>query len=474
MVDRNPRLMLPVILAGYFMYGFDGNVVNVAIPALQRDLRAGPGALELVVGGYVFAYATGLVTGGRLGDLFGHRRPFLIGMAGFVAASVLCGLARTPGELVGARLVQGFAAAVMVPQVLALITATFPAATRSRALTWFAVTGGISGICGQVLGGLLLVADVFGLGWRAIFFVNVPVGAVVLAAAALLLPRTEPGRRAGLDPLGVAGISGSLALALAPLVLGRETGRPLWTWVSLAASVPVMAAALAWERRLARSGGRPLLELDLFRDRAFTAGLAINAAFMAFFFGFIFVTSLLLQAGLGLSALRAGLAFAPMAVLAMAAALTGRRLAARHGLRVLAAGCAITALSVFAMAVDLRVEGGQVTAATLMVCLGLMGLGNGLILPALIGAPLAGVRPAEAGAAAGMLSTAQQFAGVTGVAVLGTVFFSRLGGAHDRAGYAAAAEAATWITLGITLAMTALVPVLRRAPQVVQPVLERR
>ncbi len=473
-LERPHRLLLPVILAGFFIYGFDGNVVNVAIPALRRELRAGPAALELVVGGYVFTYAMGVVTGGRLGDLFGRRAPFLYGMAGFVVASVLCGLAQTPGQLVGARLLQGFTASVMVPQVLALITATFPAAERPRALVWFAVTGGISGICGQVLGGLLIVADLFGLGWRAIFFVNVPVGALVLVFAARLLPRAETGNRPGLDLVGVAGISGSLALALVPLILGREAGWPVWAWVSMAASVPAMAAALAWERRLTRAGGRPLLDLALFRSPSFNAGLAINAAFMVFFAGFIFVLSLLLQAGLGLSPLRAGLAFAPLAVLAMAASLGGRRLVARYGLRTLTAGCSISALSVLMIAVTLR---AGASTPWLVVGMSVMGLGNGLILPSLIAAPLAGVRPAQAGVAAGMLSTTQQFAGVTGVAVLGTAFFTRLGDAPARADYAAAAGLAAWITLGVTVAMTALVFALKRAeaPRAVEdsPVPER-
>lgn len=182
------RLLLPVILAALFMYGFDLNVVNVAIPSLQRELRAGQAALELIVGGYAFSYAAGLVTGGRLGDLVGHRRMFLLGMAAFTAASVLCGIAGSPAELVGARLVQGLAAATMVPQILALIVSNYPPAARPKALAWFGVTAAVSGVFGQVGGGLLLDADVLGLGWRVIFLLNLPVGVVVMALAARVLP----------------------------------------------------------------------------------------------------------------------------------------------------------------------------------------------------------------------------------------------------------------------------------------------
>jgi EmrB/QacA subfamily drug resistance transporter len=465
MTQTNDRrwLMLPVIMAAFFMYGFDGNVVNVAIPSLQHELHAGPAALEMVVGGYVFAYAAGLVTGGRLGDLFGYRRMFLIGMTAFTIASALCAIATNPTELVLARLLQGLTAAALVPQVLALVTATFPMNERARALSWYGVTGGLSGICGQVLGGLLLVANVFDLGWRTIFLVNVPVGIIVLAFALRLLPKTTPGRRPSLDFVGVVGISGSLALALVPLVLGHDLGWPVWAWVLLVLSVPAMTLAILWERRLARTDGQPLLNVELFKSRVFNAGLAINAAFMLFFTSTIFVLSLLLQNGLGLSALRAGLSFAPMALLAMGASLFGRKLVARYGLRVLTLGCVISGLSVLLAAVSLLVLGGHITTTWLVVSLALMGLGNGLILPSLVGAPLAGIRPEQAGVASGMLATTQQFASVTGVAVIGALFFTVLGAQPDRATYAAAAELAAWVAVGVIVVMVILVQILIRA-----------
>ena len=264
--------MLPVVLAATFIYAFDFNVVNVALPTLQRDLHAGPVALELVVGGYAFTYSAGLVTGGRLGDLFGYRLMFLSGMAAFTASSMLCGLSTTPSQLVAARLIQGLTAAAMVPQVLALITATFPPTERTRAFAWFGVTGAVSGVVGQVLGGLILDANVAGLGWRAIFFVNLPIGAVVFALAHRILPRLTTDRRPSLDLIGVVGISGALALALVPLTLGRSEGWPTWMWIALAASVPAMTLALRFERSLARRGGDPLMDLSLFASPAFRRG----------------------------------------------------------------------------------------------------------------------------------------------------------------------------------------------------------
>ena len=324
-------LMLPVVLLAMFMAGFDIWVVNVAAPSLQRDLGVSDAALQLIVGGYAFMYASGMVTGGRLGDLVGYRRMFMIGVASFAVASLLCGLAQSPAELVGARLLQGLTGAAMVPQVLALITATFPAPERSRALAWFGVTMGLAFVSGQILGGLLLQANILGLGWRAIFLVNVPVGAAALIAAAIVVPHARGHRRPRLDPLGAAGVSASVALALVPLTLGHDEGWPAWTWICLAACLPAFVLTLAWERRLTRRGGEPLLDLPLFRDRAFSAGTAVNFALMFFFGSFMFVLTLLLQAGLGQSPLRAGLQAGPLALAFTTMSILGPRLAARLG-----------------------------------------------------------------------------------------------------------------------------------------------
>ena len=212
---------------------------------------------------------------------------------------MLCGLAQSPAELVTARLLQGLTGAAMVPQVLALITATFPPPERSRALAWFGVTMGLAFVSGQILGGLLLQANELGLGWRAIFLVNVPVGAATLIAAAIVVPPARGHRRPRLDPAGAFGVSASLALALVPLTLGHDEGWPAWTWLCMAAAVPALVLTPAWERRLACRGGAPLLDLPLFRDRAFSAGLGVNFALVFFFGSFMFVLTLLLQAGLG-------------------------------------------------------------------------------------------------------------------------------------------------------------------------------
>lgn len=447
-------LMLAVLLSAWFMAQFDFFVVNVAAPAIERELHAGPAALELIVGGYAFAYAAGMITGGRLGDQYGPRRLFVIGMLAFTLASLFCGLAATSAQLVAARLLQGLAGALMVPQVLAVITATIPAEARPRALGWYGAAGGLGSIAGQVLGGLLLHVDVLGLGWRIIFLVNVPVGVVAAVLALRLLPRTPPRGRAGLDPLGAAGIALTLALLLVPMALGRTEGWPPWTWVCLAAALPVGALTLLWQRRLAATGGQPVLDLTLFRVPSYVAGIAAITAFMAYFASFMFTLTLLLQGGLGLNALQAGLTFAPMGVLFSATALLSSRLVARYGMRVLLVGGAITITGLLLLAAT-----GERGMPWPLPALALVGLGNGLTLPQLIHAALVDVRPERAGIGSGILTTAQQFAGAAGVAVVGSVFFA----VASSRGYGPAMEAAALIDIALILIVMGLVSFIRRS-----------
>lgn len=445
-------LMLPVLLAAMFMAQFDLYVVNVAAPTLQHDIGAGQAALELIVAGYGFTYAAGLITFGRLGDLVGGRTMFLYGTLAFVLASLLCGLAQSPSQLVVARLAQGLTGAAMVPQVLALITRTFPAAERPKALAWFGVTIGLGAVAGQVVGGVLLESDMFGLGWRAIFLVNVPIGLVAALLAHRLLPRHVGGGRSKLDPLGAVGISGSLALILIPLVLGRTEGWPWWTWTCLIAALPALVATVAWERALARRGGRPMLDLDLLRNSVFARGLVVSVGIFCAFFSFMFTITLVMQSGLGLRPLPAGLAFTPLGIAFAVASIASPRVAAKQGARLISVGAVIAGAGLLGLLLVLVLSGADTSVARVIGPMILVGFGNGLAVPALTGAVLAGARPKNAGSAAGILTTGQQFAGAAGVAALGTVFFQALGHATDVAGYA---RADIWV-VSIDLVLVAL------------------
>jgi MFS family permease len=414
--------MLPALLAAMFMAQFDLYVVNVAGPSLEHDLHMSDALLELVVAGYGFTYASGLVTGGRLGDLYGPRRMFIAGTLAFSVISVLAGLAQSPGQLVAARLAQGLAGALMVPQVLATITAVFPREERAKALSWFGVTIGGGAVAGQIVGGVLLQADIAGLGWRPIFLVNGPIGIAAAAAAVALQPATRPTSSPRLDPLGAIGISAGLALILAPLALGRSESWPLWTWVALAASIPVLVLTLRWEQ----SHRQPLVDLMLFRNASFTRGLVVSAAAFAGFFSLTFALSLLLQGGLHLTPLRAGLTFGPLGVAFSVASISAQRLVARHGVRLVVIGLGVSTLGNVLLWSVLVLSGAHLTATRLIGPMVLIGAGNGLGIPALLGSVLARIAPDRAGTAAGLVTTTQQFASAAGVTGIGSIFFAVL------------------------------------------------
>ncbi|MDA3645837.1 MFS transporter [Saccharopolyspora indica] len=415
--------VLGVALTGTFLATFDLFVVNIAVPSLRADLRAGDAAIELVVSGYAFAYAAGLVTGGRLGDRFGYRRTFALGMAAFAVASLLCGIAATPGQLVAARLLQGLAAAAMVPQVLSLITVTFPAEHRGRATAWYGAVSGIAALAGQILGGLLLTS---GLGWRMIFLINVPFGLIAAALAARLLP-AGGGRMARFDPVGAVAVSLTLALVLVPLALGREAGWPWWTWVCLVAVVPIGLLTTRAQLGLARRGGEPIIDPQLFGNRRYLALLAASALFQLYFGALMFTLTMLLQGKLGSSPVTAALVFLPQGVLFTVGSMLGGRLTARYGVRVLLSGGVMAMAGLVALAGALAATGGELPSWWLAPPLALVGLGNGFLLPPMIGAALAQVRPDQAGAASGTFTTTQQFANSLGVTLLGTLFFALAG-----------------------------------------------
>jgi len=454
--DPGPDLsrwwILPVLLTGMFMAQFDLYVVNVAAPTLQRDIGAGPAALELIVAGYGFTYAAGLITFGRLGDLVGGRTMFVYGALAFVVASLLCGLAQSPAQLVAARLVQGLTGAAMVPQVLGLITRIFPASERPKALAWFGVTIGVGAVAGQVAGGAMLESNVFGLGWRIIFLVNVPIGLVAAWFAQRLLPRHAGGARPKLDPLGAIGISGGIALILVPLMLGRTEGWPLWTWACLLASIPVLALTVVWERALATRGGEPMLDLELLRNSVFVRGLVVSVGVFSSFFSFMFTITLVLQSGLGLRPLEAGIVFTPLGLAFAAASIASPRIAAKQGSRLVTVGTVVAGIGLAGTLWVLTSSGADTSVARLIAPMMLIGFGNGLAVPALTGSVLAGARPKHAGAAAGILTTSQQFASAAGVAALGAVFFQVLG---DGTGVARFARADAWV-VGIDLGLIAL------------------
>ncbi len=440
---------LPIVLTGVFVAILDFFIVNVAIPTTQRDLHAGPAAIEWVVAGYALAYGSGLVLGGRLGDVFGRRRMFALGLALFTLASVACGLAPDAGSLVAARVVQGAAAAVLAPQVLAIIRTAYSGAAQARAVNAYALTMGLAAVFGQLAGGLLIQADLFGLGWRACFLINLPIGAAALAATWRVIPESRAAGAVRLDLGGAALVTLALAATLLPLIEGREQGWPVWTWVSFALAVALL---LAYARRRHDS---PLIDLALFRERAVTAGLLTNLAFSMGMAAYFLIFAMYSQEGRGLDALHAGLVFTPIGAGYLAASLLAPRLAARFGRQIIAFGGLTRAAS---LAVLLVAVAGNAPIGWLVPVLAVDGVGMGLVLSPIMGTVLSRVAPQHAGGAAGALTTAQQVGGALGVGIIGIVFYSALSG-----GVTVAFQHGLVYLIVITLAIAALVQWLPRA-----------
>ncbi len=424
--DNRPRALLAVLLGAQFMALLDVFIVNVAAPTLSRELHASGADLQLVVAGYAITYSVLLITGARLGERLGHGRVHLAGLALFTVASLACGLAQGVTELIVFRLAQGAGSALMIPQVLSLIQRTFTGASRARALGAYAAVLATGAAAGQVLGGVLVAADVFGTGWRPVFLVNVPVGAVLLVLGRRVLPRHEAGHRTarGLDLPGLVLLGAAVSLFTVPLVLGQEQDWPLWAWLSLAGSAVVFALFCGYESRLARRGGSPLIAPRVLRHPGMGTAAFRILAVMAVNGGFLFALTLHLQGGLGHSALRTGLTFAPTAVVFGLVGLTWRMWPAAWQRALIPAGFGLTALSLAGIA--LALEGGGDGGAAVYVAYA--GMGAGLALgfsPTLTGA-LAAVRPEDAPDASGLLATVTQLGQLTGVAVFGTLFLSRV------------------------------------------------
>ncbi|MEO6089554.1 MAG: MFS transporter [Umezawaea sp.] len=460
-LDPRRWFMLVVALVAMFMAIFDFYVINIATPSLQSQLHASEATLELIIGGYTFTYASLLVTGGRFGDIFSYRKVFITGMAIFTATSLLCGLAQTGTQLVVLRLLQGVGAALMVPQVVALITVTFPPKERPKALSWFGVSVGLALVGGQILGGALLQLDAFGSGWRIIFLVNIPVGIVAMLLAIKLLPPARAQRRPRQDVVGTIGISISLGLAILPIVIGRSEGWPIWGWVMLALAVPAFIGTMVYERKLGERGGEPMLDLGLFKIRSFTVGVLTIVGIMTFFSGFLFGMTLFLQAGLHLTPLEAGLTFGPLGIGFAVSALVARPLVMKHGMKVIISGQALLVLGAVSMLAELAWDGVNASAGRMIVPMVLAGLGTGITIPSLTGVVVSQIPPQRAGLASGLLTTAQQFANTIGVAVFGVIFFSNLGTAPSLGDYVTSMQWVTGIGLALcvaTLALSFLLP----------------
>jgi EmrB/QacA subfamily drug resistance transporter len=423
-VDTSHRWwVLAIVVAAQFMFGVDAFIVNVAIPTIARELHTSSAQIESVIAIYLIAYATLVVTGGRLGDIYGTKSVFIVGVIGFTLTSLWCGLAQSGPELIVARLTQGATAALMVPQVLATLHLLFSDSARNRAFGVYGIVLGLAGAAGFALGGVLVTSDIAGLGWRVVFFVNVPFGLFIAAAAWRIMPSAprRPGTR--LDISGAIVLFAGLLCLMGPLLFGHDLGWTPWLWGVMAAGVAIVAAFLRLERAVARRGGMPLIDLVLLSDHAFMRGLYAAFFFFSANLSFYLVMTMFMQRALHIPPLQAGLAFVPLALTFVVASRHSGVRARHRGTLVLIEGCAlqIAGLALLALAVtEIEAPG----ALLLALLLSIVGYGQGLVMAPLSSTVLSTVKPASAGSGAGMYGTTAQIANATGVAVIGAVFFA--------------------------------------------------
>jgi EmrB/QacA subfamily drug resistance transporter len=418
------------MIIGALMDMIDVTIVNVALPSIRRDLNASATQLEWVVSGYMLAFAAALIIAGNLGDLLGRKRVFLFGVGLFGLASLAAGLSGSGAELIAARVVQGAAAAAMAPQVLATFRAIFAGPERGKAFGIYGAMLGFASAVGLVLGGVLTEANLFGWGWRTVFFVNVPVAACALIAGLRFVPETrDPAARRPDLPAAIA-LAASLVAIVYPLLEGRQLGWPGWVWALLAAGLAGLGILGLLEAKRPRrvKGTAPLLRPGLFRIPAFAAGLGIQLAFSAGMQGFFLAFALWLQAGEHFSPLKAGLTAVAFSVGSFIGAPAAVPLAQRHGRGILAAGGVLMVAGIFGVALGAPHVGVNGSPWPIVPGLVVAGAGLALLVVPLVNVVLAAVPVEVAGGASGLFSTAQQLGGALGVALLGTVFFGYLDG----------------------------------------------
>ncbi|MFE3368600.1 MFS transporter [Streptomyces sp. NPDC059173] len=426
--DRRRWFALAIVMTAAFMDLVDVTIVNIAIPSITRETGASVSAIQWITAGYALAFAAGLITGGRLGDIYGRKRLFLIGIGGFTLASALCGLAPNPEILVAARILQGATAALMVPQVLSIVHATFPAHERGKVFGLFGAVVGLGAVSGPLLGALLTEWDLFGLGWRPIFLINLPVGIAGLVLGAKFISESKAPRAVRLDLTGVALITLAMLMLIYPLTRGHELGWPLWGHLSMAGSLFVFAALVIHQRRKALADGSPLIELSLFRVKSFAAGIAVQLTFGVGLGVFFLVWTLYMQMGLGWSVLRAGVTGVPFSVaVSVAAGISVQKLVPRFGRKVLQAGALLMIAGLLVYLWESERYGMGISSWQMAVPLVVMGVGMGLIVAPLTDTVLSEVPKAHAGSASGLINTVQQMGTALGLGLVSVVFFGAVG-----------------------------------------------
>jgi len=417
--------ILGIVLTAEIMDLLDSTIVNVAGPSLKKDLGVSPSQLQWIIGGYALALGSGLVLGGRLGDRFGRRQMFLFGLVFFTITSLLCGIAPTNDLLIAFRLIEGFAAAMLLPQGFGLIRQAFPPEEFGKAFAVFGPVFGLGGILGPIIGGFLIEADLFGLGWRMVFLVNIPIGIVAAALAWKMLPRTKADSSVGIDTFAAALMAAASGLLVLPLIQGQQAGWPLWTWLCFVASAAGFVGFVIRNRQVASAGSTPLVDPSIFSNRSYTIGLGGLALFFAGFTGIYLVITLYLQIGQAYSASGAAVGNIPIALgTAIGGMISGAVLAEKLGRKVLQIGAVAQIAGTALLLVGMR-DVAQFDLLQLIPGMVLSGIGTGLVVAALFDTIISAIEDRAVGSASGVLSAVQSIASSVGVAIFGTAFFAK-------------------------------------------------
>ncbi|HEV3355655.1 MAG TPA: DHA2 family efflux MFS transporter permease subunit [Pseudonocardiaceae bacterium] len=447
-VGRRRTIALYVVLLASFMDLMDSSVVNVALPPIQHELHTSYETVQWMLTGYTLAFAILQITAGRLGDILGHRAMFLTGVAGFTVASALCGASQNGAQLVGVRVVQGAFAALMVPQVLSILQAMYPPAARGRAMGAFGALAGFATVGGPIIGALLTSGNIAGLGWRAIFYINVPVGVLTLVLGVLFVPRSASTDAARVDGIGVALSTVGLFLVVYPLVQGRAEGWPAWIFGMLVAGLLVLAGFVAHQNRRRRRGASPMLDTGLFRYRSLDGGLLTSLLFMGGVIGFFLIFTVYLQNGLGYGVLHAGLTGIPWGIgVPLFAGVSSGMLTPKLGRVGVQIGILLTVAGMLGLIWTVR--DADATSWQFVPALFVGGAGMGLVVAAIVDFTLSEVPISAAGSASGLYNTVQQLAGALSLAGIATVFFNVLGNSGGPVPFTNALRITLWVEVGI-------------------------
>ena len=443
-VVRSRGVATTVLMVATFMDLMDSTITNVALPTIGKNLGATPEQLEWTVAGYVIAFATLLITGGRLGDIFGHRRIFVIGIVGFTLASLGAALSQKGDLLVAARVLQGGFADIMMPQVLSSVQVMFAPEERAPVLGIIGSLSALGAVGGLILGGWLVTADLLGMGWRSIFLVNVPIGVALVVAALLFVPRSRSEHPLRPDLVGVVLGGVGVFLVVFPLTDGRAAGWAWWIWAMLITS-PFVIAAFVWQQgRMLKAHKAPLLPLPLFRDRGFASGQLVQVLSSIGNGGYVLILLYYVQSALGFTALAAGLTLLPFALGSMAAAPLAIFATKRLGKWAVLLGGIVQAAALTWVMWTIWTAGAVLTGWDVTAPLTLVGAGMMTLIMPLTSITLESVPTPDAGAASGTLTTFGQIGMVLGVALAGSVFFGIL---QDTADARDAVTTALWVPI---------------------------